>query len=191
MKTKDLRIGIYVRVSTQDQSTEIQKNELLEYCRARNWQKIQIFSDKSSGTKAERTGLKQLQNEVFRRKVDLVLCWKLDRLFRSLKHLISTLQSFEEAGVGFIALRDNVDLTTSQGRLMMHMLGAFGEFEASLIRERVRAGVRAKIARTGQWGPKPRINPQDVKDLRAKGYSLRRIAATLGIAKSSVQRALA
>ena len=86
------------------------------------------------------------------RKFDVLVCWKLDRLFRSLKHLVNTLQEFEDLGIKFISLKDNIDLSTSSGRLMTHLIAAFAEFEASLIRERVTAGVRAKIQKTGKWG---------------------------------------
>src|SRR5258708_1137164 len=125
------RVAVYLRVSTQDQSTALQQQEIESYLIARGWTQTSYYEDKLTGTHGNRPQLKNLMSDVRQRQVDLVICWKLDRLFRSLKDLISTLQEFSELGVEFISLKDNIDLTTSAGRLMLHILGAFGEFEAS------------------------------------------------------------
>jgi DNA invertase Pin-like site-specific DNA recombinase len=165
------RVALYLRVSTQDQSTELQSNELLKYIEARGLPDPIIYQDKSTGTNGNRPAFKQLMADIRQRKVDLVICWKLDRLFRSLKDLIATLQEWNELGVEFISLKDNIDLTTSAGRLMLHIIGAFGEFEASLIRERVRAGLANAKAHGKRLGRPPTIDAVHVRKLRAAGLS--------------------
>ena len=189
---KPLQVGIYVRVSTLDQSCELQSSDLNHFASARGWVVYKVYEDHGrSGTNSNRPRLKTLMEDAKQRKFDILLCWKLDRLFRSLKDLISTLQELSELGIDFISLKDNIDLTTSSGRLMMHLLGAFAEFEASLIRERVRAGLnnaRTKGIRLGR----PRLrNDVRITSLRERGLSVRQIATQLGTSIGSVQRAIA
>ena len=136
-----LHVAIYLRVSTQDQSTEIQRHELISFVGSRGWGEPKVYEDKESGTTIKRPALQQLLTDARARRVDVIVCWKLDRLFRSLGDLVAVLKELEELGVLFISMRDQIDMTTSAGRLMTHLLGAFAEFEASLIRERVRAGL--------------------------------------------------
>jgi len=188
---KPLRAALYLRVSTQDQSCELQRRELLAFAEARGWNVVEVFEDKATGTNGNRPQLKAMLAQARARRIDLVIAWKLDRLFRSLKDLVVTLQDLSEVGVGFISLKDNIDMTTSSGRLMTHLLGAFAEFEASLIRERVRAGLahaKAKGKRLGR--PKTR-NDAQIQSLRGSKLSIREIARRLGISKGAVQRALA
>ena len=133
-----LHVAIYLRVSTQDQSTEIQRHELISFVGSRGWGEPKVYEDKESSTTIKRPALQQLLTDARARRVDVIVCWKLDRLFRSLGDLVAVLKELEELGVLFISMRDQIDMTTSAGRLMTHLLGAFAEFEASLIRERVR-----------------------------------------------------
>jgi len=125
-----------------------------------------------------------------KRQFDIIICWKLDRMFRSLRDLVNTLQTFSDLGIEFIALRDHIDLTTASGRLMTHMLGAFAEFERSLIRTRVVAGLEA-ARRNGQRLGRPKLrNDGQIAALRDQGLSQRAIAMKLRISKGSVQKAL-
>lgn len=186
------RVAIYIRVSTEEQKTDMQRDELLKFAFARNW-KGQIYEDLGvSGTTANRPALKKLLSDVRSRKVDVVLCWKLDRLFRSLKHLVVTLQEFEELGVQFVSLKDNIDLTTSSGRLMMHMLGAFAEFEASLIKERIKSGLASAVSKGKILGrPKARgERDKEIADYVAQGHSWKEAAQHFNLHPSSVQRAI-
>lgn len=183
--------SIYTRVSTSEQSCELQIRELKEFAERRGWNVVAVFEEKMSGTTANRPQLKQLQKLVAERKIDVVLTWKLDRLFRSLKDLLSVLQDWSDLGVELVSLRDNIDLTTSTGRLLMQIVGAFGEFEASIIRERVRAGVenaRRKGVKLGR--PALQLDPEKVRTLRSSGYAIRAIASELKISVGSVQKAL-
>jgi len=185
------RVGIYVRVSTTDQSCDLQKRELAQFVRARGWNRFTLYEDHgSSGKTVNRPSLKRLLVDARQRKLDVICCWKLDRLFRSLKDLITVLQEFQELGISFISLRDQVDLSTSAGRLMMQVVGAFGEFEASLISERVKAGL-ANARAKGKILGRPKIrNDLEIIRLRTQGMSYRSIAANQKTSLGSVQRVL-
>lgn len=186
-----MRVALYVRVSTSEQSTDLQREELEAYAKARGWSEVKLYDDSGkSGTHERRPALQTLLADCKARKVDAVLTWKLDRLFRSLKHLLATLQELEDLGIVFISLRDQIDLSTASGRLMMQMLGAFGEFEASLIRERVKAGLRSAKAKGKQLGRTPTIDLSTVRQMRQKGFSMSKIAAEIGASKQGVSRAL-
>lgn len=185
-----MRVGIYLRVSTLDQSTELQRREIEQYLSARAWLDCVFYEDRLTGTNGNRPQLIRLIKDAKERKIDVVICWKLDRLFRSLKNLISTLQDFTEVGVSFISLKDNIDLTTSSGRLMMHMLGAFAEFEAALIRERVRAGLNNAKKKGKTLGRPPSIDLNQVLQLRAQKKSLAEIARAVGATKGGVSKSL-
>lgn len=183
--------SIYTRVSTLDQSCELQISELKEFAVRRGWNVVAVFEEKMSGTTVNRPQLKQLQKLVAERKIDVVLTWKLDRLFRSLRDLLSVLQDWSELGVEMVSLRDNIDLTTSTGRLLMQIVGAFGEFEAALVRERVRAGVanaRKKGVKLGR--PSLHLDLEKIGTMRSQGYPIRQIASELGISVGSVQKAI-
>jgi putative DNA-invertase from lambdoid prophage Rac len=185
------RVGIYLRVSTSDQNTEIQNNDLLTYVQARGWNIVNIYEDKSSGTTTKkRPEFKKLMAAARERRVDVILVWKLDRFGRSLKDLVVHLQEISELGIDFVSFKDNLDFSTSIGRLMVHLLGAFAEFEASVIRSRVQAGVD-NARKKGKILGRPKLrNDDSIKDLRDQGLSFRAIAKELGVSLGSVQRAL-
>ncbi len=190
------RCGLYVRVSSLDQSTDLQRRELTEYCQRRGWTIAKIYEDKASGTSARnRKMLEELLRDCRRHHVSVVLVWKLDRLFRSLKMMIEYLNSITSAGVDFISMTDGIDLSQDSpaARLQLHLLSAFGEFEASLIRSRVIAGLAAAKARGQKLGRPPKVNGELVRqvlELRRQNVSIRQIAARVGLAKSTCQRIL-
>lgn len=184
------RVGIYLRVSTQDQSTQIQADEIRQYCAARGWTDVRSYEDKATGTNTNRPMLKQLLSDARSRRLDLIVVWKLDRFARSLKDLILMLQELSELGVEFVSIRDNLDFSTSAGRLMLHIIGAFAEFEAGIIRERVRAGISAARAKGRKFGRPCRIDRQAAQELRRQGLSLNQIAERLGTTKSGVSKVL-
>lgn len=183
--------AIYARVSTSEQNCEIQVNELREYAERRGWKIILILEEKISGTKSSRPQLKELQKIVASRKVDVVLIWKLDRLFRSLKDLLTMLQDWSDLGVELCSLKDNVDMSTSSGRLLMHLIGAFAEFEAALIRQRVQSGLdNAKRKGVKLGRPCLQADAGKARKLRESGMTIRQIAKELGIGNGSVQKLL-
>jgi DNA invertase Pin-like site-specific DNA recombinase len=134
----------YARVSTQEQTLNLQKDALQKAgC-------TKILTDTASGAKSERKGLEEALNYV--RKGDTLVVWRLDRLGRSLPHLITTMTDLEERGIGFKSLTENIDTTTSGGKLIFHIFGALAEFERNLIRERTQAGLSAARARGRRGG---------------------------------------
>jgi DNA invertase Pin-like site-specific DNA recombinase len=137
----------YARVSTHEQTLALQQDALTTAgCK-------KIFTDTASGAKTERIGLEEALNYV--RNGDTLVVWRLDRLGRSLPHLIATMTDLEERGIGFKSLTENIDTTTSGGKLIFHIFGALAEFERNLIRERTQAGLTAARAR-GRIGGKPK-----------------------------------
>ena len=140
-----MRAALYARVSTLDQEPENQLQELRRYVEARGWTGSEYVDHGVSGTKDRRPALDRLVADARRRKVDTVVVWRLDRLGRSLKHLVTLLDELQALGVGFVSLGEGIDLQTPAGRLQLHILAALSEFERARIAERVAAGLaRAK-----------------------------------------------
>jgi DNA invertase Pin-like site-specific DNA recombinase len=137
----------YARVSTYEQTLNLQRDALEKLACNK------IFTDTASGAKTERIGLDEALSYV--RKGDTLVVWRLDRLGRSLPHLITTMTALEERGIGFKSLTENIDTTTSGGKLIFHIFGALAEFERNLIRERTQAGLTAARAR-GKTGGRPK-----------------------------------
>lgn len=188
---KKKRVSIYARVSTQDQNLEMQLDELKEFAGYRDWEVVSVYEDKATGTNTKRPEFQAMLEAARQRKFDVLLVWKLDRFARSMKDLVTHLQELDELGVSFVSLKDNgIDMSTATGKLFTHILSAFSEFEASIIRERVRSGVQAKIKKTGQWGRRKVRSDLNIRKLYKEGLSYRKIAKIEKISISSVQRAL-
>jgi len=175
------------------QDPKLQTNELREYAQHRGWRIVNEYVDRGvSGSKDSRPALNALIADVHQRKCDVVLVWKLDRLGRSLRHLVNTLAEFEARGVAFVSLRDNLDLSTPSGRLMFNVIGAMAEFERALIQERVKAGLRNARAKGRRIGrPQVAADGQRVAALRQAGMSWREICKETGLSKGTAQRAYA
>lgn len=189
------RVALYARVSTVNgnQDPEMQLAELREYAGRRGLTIFEEYVDHGvSGSKESRPALNRMMIDARRRKFDAVLVWKIDRLGRSLKHLVVTLADLNEVGVAFISLRDNLDLSTPSGRLMFQIIGAMAEFERALIQERVRAGLRNAKAKGKRIGrPRQRVDPAKVLELRNQGLSWRDISQNLKLGLGTVYRATA
>ncbi len=189
-----MQVGIYARVSTIDKGQDVgmQLRELEAYAKARGWTVQDRYLDEGvSGSQTRRPGVDRLLAACRRRQIDVVLVWRLDRLGRNLKHLIMMLDELQSLGVAFVALHEQIDCTTATGQLMLHLLGAFAEFERALIRERVKAGLahaRTKGRRLGR--PRLEIDPARVESLRKDGRSIRQIAQTLHVSPGSVHKTL-
>src|SRR6195256_966694 len=140
--SKRMKAAIYARVSTFDQEPENQLQELRRYVQARGWTSIEFVDRGVSGSKDRRPALDQLLKDARRRKFDVLVCWRLDRLGRNLKHLITLLEDLQALGVAFVSLAEGIDATTPAGKLQMHILGAIAEFERDRIRERVLVGLQ-------------------------------------------------
>ena len=136
-----MRIAMYVRVSRLDQQPENQILELRRYVAARGWEATEFVEHGVSGAKDRRPALDALLSEVRRRRVEAVVCWKLDRLGRNLTHLVNTLQEFRARGVDFVTLGEGIDTSTPAGRLMFGLLASIAEFERERLRERTLLGL--------------------------------------------------
>ncbi|MEM6738251.1 MAG: recombinase family protein [Bacteroidota bacterium] len=181
-----MKIG-YARVSTRDQKLEMQLEALDKYgCEL-------IFKEKKSAVK-ERPELDKMINQL--RTGDQVIVWKLDRLGRSLRHLVNTVNGFKEKGVEFVSLNDNIDTSTSQGRLMFNLFASFSEFERELISERTKAGLANARAKGRKGGRKPGLSKASKQKAWSALYMLRNkpemsvqdIQKELGISKGTYYR---
>lgn len=179
-----MKIG-YIRVSKQEQNEALQVDALKEAgCE-------KVFTDKMTGSKFERDGLDEALAYI--RSRDTLVVWKLDRLGRSLQHLIATLNSLQARDIGFISLTENIDTTTPGGKLIFHLMGALAEFERDLIRERTNAGLAAARAR-GRVGGRPRKLKTTGKVALArrmfadKSNSIQDICSMLGISRATLYR---
>lgn len=176
----------YARVSTADQSLDLQLDAFKKIdC-------TQIFTDTVSGYKTERAGLQRALEYV--RAGDTLVVWKLDRLGRNLRHLITTISELKERGVGFKSLQEGMDTSTPMGMMIFHVFGALAEFERDLIRERVIAGMEAARAR-GRLGGRPgkltKARWEMVRDLyNSKQQSVGEICEFAGISKTTLYRLL-
>jgi DNA invertase Pin-like site-specific DNA recombinase len=141
---KPKKVALYARVSTVNgQDPEMQLAEMREYASRRGWAVFSEYVDRGvSGAAQSRPQLNLLMADACRRRFEILLCWKVDRFGRSLKHLVDAIADLDSYGVAFVSLRDNLDLSSPSGRLMMQIVGAMAEFERSLIQERVISGLR-------------------------------------------------
>jgi putative DNA-invertase from lambdoid prophage Rac len=185
--------AIYARISTADktQSTAMQIHDLEAYAAIHKYKIFRIYEDKGySGSNSNRPMLKQLMQDMREGKVTHVLCWRLDRWFRSLKEVVNTLKEFEERSVTFISIKDGIDLSSSTGRLMANLLASFAQFELEVIRERVMSGLENARRNGRVGGRKQKIDVTEVYRLRELGHSMASIAKTMGISKSGVHQTL-
>jgi DNA invertase Pin-like site-specific DNA recombinase len=177
----------YARVSTSEQTLDLQKDAL---------EKIgctKIFSDVVSGAKAERKGLQEALEYV--REGDTLVVWRLDRLGRSLKHLIETITRLNNRKIGFKSITENIDTTTSGGKLVFHIFGALAEFERDIIKDRTKAGLNAARAR-GRLGGRPKVKTLDTPKKIALAQSLYEnrdntideICKTLNVSRATLYR---
>jgi DNA invertase Pin-like site-specific DNA recombinase len=185
-----MKIALYARVSTTDkgQDPETQLRELREYCERRKLEIVREYVDNGvSGTKESRPELNRLMADANRRKFDALLVWKFDRFARSTSHLLKALETFQSLKIDFVSLTEGIDTSTAVGAMVFTILGAVGQMERELIRERIRAGVRNARAKGKRLGrPKVTVNASVVASLRAAGRSYRAVAAELGVSVGTV-----
>src|SRR5262245_55104922 len=138
-----MRCALYARVSTTEQTCQNQLDELRQYAGARGWTVTQAYVDEGvSGIKESRRALDTLLRDARRRRFDVLIVWSLDRVGRSLRHLLTVIEELQGLGVAFVALRDGIDMSTAAGRLQLAVLGALSQFERDRLRERTVAGLR-------------------------------------------------
>jgi len=187
------RIGIYIRVSTDNQTTENQRRVLLDVAERSGWQIVQVFEDAGiSGAKGRdrRPGFDALLKAISRREIDMVVTWSVDRLGRSLPDLVAFLSDIQAKGCDLYLHQQALDTSTPTGRMMFQMLSVFAEFERAMISNRVRAGQQRSKAAGVRFGrpPIPPISLDKVRTRLEQGQSVRVIAKATGISTASVMR---
>jgi len=188
-----MRVALYGRVSTAEQSTAMQMEELRAYCQRREWVITEEYTDTGiSGSKESRPALNRLLTDAKRRKFDAVLVYRYDRFARSLRQLVNTLCEFDSLGIHFVSLHEGVDTSTPNGRLVFGIFASIAEFERELIRGRVRSGLAAAKARGVKLGRRAKVeaNREQIRQLRASGKSFDEISRLTGVSHASAWRAL-
>jgi DNA invertase Pin-like site-specific DNA recombinase len=187
-----MRIGIYTRVSTKDQSCELQVRDLRAYSAARGFELVREYVDVGqSGAKDSRPELNKLMDDARKRQFDAIVVWRFDRFARSTKHLLSALEEFRSLGIQFISYQENIDTSSALGQAVFTIVSAVAQLERDLIRERVSAGIRNARANGKKLGrPESGVDHGRILELKAKGHSLREIAATLGVGYGTIRARL-
>lgn len=193
--SKTVRVAVYARVSKNDdtQNPETQLQPLRQFVQARGWQVTQEYVDRCSGATDNRPALRALIADLRQRKADVLLFWKLDRVGRSLQHLVNFAAELRALGVQLVSLTEGFDTTTPAGRAMVNMLGVLAEFERDIIIERTRAGLQRAKREGKRLGRAPAVfDHARARRLHKQGLSLRAIAAQLGLkTHRPIQRLLA
>ena len=181
------KAAIYARVSTLDQEPENQLAELRQYVTARGWSAHEYTDKGISGAKDRRPALDALIRDAKRRKFDVLVCWRLDRLGRSLKHLVTLLDELQVLGIAFVSLAEGIDATTPAGKLQMHILAAIAEFERARISERVTAGL-ARVRQQGRKLGRPERIVSEAILAPVQGLPVREAAKRLGVSRATAHR---
>ncbi len=191
MKT-DKKVALYVRVSTKDQSVDMQLNDLDRYSKERGVKVFKVYKDNGvSGTKESRPALSELMNYAKKRKFDIVLVWRFDRFARSTKHLVNALYEFRNLGIDFISYQENIDTSSPLGEALFTIICAMATLERDIIAERVRGGLRKAKANGKRLGrPKHTVDTEKVVEHRKQNKSIRQIAKEMKLSRGKVERTL-
>jgi DNA invertase Pin-like site-specific DNA recombinase len=183
-------VAIYARVSTDEQSTDAQLRDLREFAANRGWLHVREFIDEGvSGSKDSRPAWNELWDLIQKGKVQVLVVHALDRLGRSLPHLVRILSACVERNITLVSFRENIDLSTSSGRMLAGIFSVLADYELSMIRERTRAGLRAARARGSQVGKvKLYFDKDKATQLRDQGWGQIKIARELGIGVGRVNQ---
>ena len=186
-----MKIAIYARVSSDDQKTDLQLDAIRSYSENRELSVFKEYVDRISGAKADRPALNELLADARRKRFDVVVVWKIDRLGRSVPHLLSVLTELQALGIGFVSLQEALDTKTPAGRMVFTFLEAVAEFERAIIAERVKAGMSAAKKRGKHCGrPQMCINEIEIQSMKEQGMSLRKIAKSLGVSHQTIANQL-
>jgi DNA invertase Pin-like site-specific DNA recombinase len=187
-----MKTAIYARVSTDEQTTDNQVLKLEQVAERNGWEVGAIYADTISGAKSKRPELDRLMKAVIRKEIDMVMVWSVDRLGRSLQHLTALLSDIESKGINLYLHQQNIDTSSPSGKMLFQLLGVFAEFERSMIRERVMAGLdraRSQGKRLGR-PPVPPIQIEKMKRMRAEGMTLTAIAKKVGVSVGKVHQSV-
>jgi DNA invertase Pin-like site-specific DNA recombinase len=204
LRSQPKRAALYVRVSTSnraarnqavyEQNPEVQEQPLRQLAEQRGWDVVKVYSDRMSGSKEDRPGLKALMADARRGAFDIVVVWRFDRFARSIEQLVTSLAEFRHLGIDFVSCQESLDTGTPMGKAMFTIIGAMAELERNIIRERVVAGLEhAKAHGTKSGSPigRPHVvfDRASVVELRAAGRSWRQIATALCISTGTARSA--
>jgi DNA invertase Pin-like site-specific DNA recombinase len=183
-----MRAAIYTRVSTNDQSPEMQISDLRQYCKQRGFDFYKEYSDQGiSGTKDSRPALNELMSDAKKRRFDAVLCWRFDRFARSTKHLITALEEFRHLGIEFISYQENIDTSSPLGKAIFTIVSAIAELERNIIVERVKGGLRRAKEKGKILGrPKADLYLDNILEMRAQGLSFEKIGNKMGVCAATI-----
>ncbi len=186
------RVAIYVRVSTKDQSVEMQLNDLERYSKERSLNVFKVYKDNGiSGTTESRPALSELMNDAKKRKFDIVLVWRFDRFARSTKHLVNALYDFRNLGIDFISYQENIDTSSPLGEAIFTIISAMSKLERDIIAERVKGGLRKARANGKRLGrPKSEVDTDKIVEYRRQNKSIRQIASEMNLSRGTVERTL-
>ncbi len=195
MTKKTKRVALYVRVSTDEQTTDNQRRELEGVAKRSGWKIVDIYEDNGiSGAngREKRPALDKLLKDAARREFDMIAAWSVDRLGRSLQHLVGLLEELQALGVDLYLHQQALDTSTPSGRAMFQMCGVFAEFERAMLVERTKAGLARARARGMRIGrpPVPPVTKRRIAKLRQQGKSVRAIAKVTGVSIGAVHKAI-
>ena len=190
-----LQVACYLRVSTLSQHSENQLIELIDVCNRNKWQITEIYEETISGTKGvdERYELNRMMHDACRKKFDKVVVWSVDRLGRSMKHLVSVLSQLDELNVDVFSYVQGIDTSTQFGKSMFQMVGIFAELENNMRADRQRIGIKRALDNGAKFGRKSIMNDELIKkinNLREEGHSMRNIAKECDVSTTIVQKAI-
>ena len=186
------KVAVYVRVSTKDQSVDMQLNDLERYSKERDLNVFKVYQDNGvSGTKETRPELGELMNDAKKRKFDTVLVWRFDRFARSTKHLVTALYEFRNLGIDFISYQENIDTSSPLGEAIFTIISAMSKLERDIIAERVKGGLRKARASGKRLGrPETGVDANKLAEYKEQGKSIREIAKEMGLSRGKVERTL-
>jgi DNA invertase Pin-like site-specific DNA recombinase len=190
--SRPLRAARYVRNSTVDQNPNLQLDETAQLIDRRGWSLTDTYLDHGiSGSKERRPELDRLMADAKRRKFDVLVAWRSDRLFRSLKFMVTMLDELSALGIAYVSVTEPFDATTPAGKLLIHLVASMAEFEKSILQERVRAGIAASKRRGVLMGrPHAKFDLEEARRLRAMGKSFREVSRAVGVGVATIHRAL-
>ena len=189
-----MKVGIYVRVSTLQQTTENQLLELYEICERNDWSVVEEYNETVSGTKGVdgRSELSRLLQDAQRKKFEKVVIWSVDRLGRSMKHLVMVLSQLKDLDVDIYSYKQGIDTSTTMGSSFFHMVGIFAELENNMRSERQKIGIKRALKDGIKFGRKDVMDEEkeyQIYQLRSKGKSIRSIAKEVGISVGRTHKA--
>lgn len=187
------KVAIYARVSTSNkgQDLDTQLLPLQRYCKERDREIVETYTDIMSGSKESRPSLNQLLDDAQAHRFDTVIVFRFDRISRSTKQLIDLLERFRKLNISFISINENIDTTTPAGSMMFTIIAAFAKFERDIISERVRFGIEKAKANGKQIGRKKiAVDTEKIIDYHCQGVSIREISKLCGVSKSKIHRIL-